>query len=328
MKRAFATAILMSSIALAGCMYDAGETTSAPTTMQAAHEATWICRTPVMVQDANSTGAVACSVNLSFDNEYVTAAASGIPNHDFASGPGCCAVEQEFEWILPLTPIPAATLDDVPRRGAIAVSVNGAAIYGPEDGPGGDAVASGEGMYVEDRQEIWMDQCHGHSGPGGQYHYHADAGCIHWHDDDYEWGATTSNDPKVVGWAFDGYPIYSLTDSVNGANVEVRSSYRLLPGENGYNGVSDYEYVQGFGDLDSCNGHEHETALFTNGIYHYHSSRINGAGNLGFPYFMYCYYGEVDGAIYDTAGEGNGVPPGDGPPGGPPGQGPPPGGIQ
>jgi hypothetical protein len=323
MKRALLAAILASTIALAGCMDNASEQTPSTPSTRAAHEATWVCRDPVTVADANGTGQLQCSVSLAFDDDHVTATATGIPNHDFASGPGCCAVEQEFEWILPLTPTPAATLNDVPLRGAIAVAVNGAAIYGPEDGPGGDAVASHNGAYEEDRQKIWLDQCHGHSGPGGQYHYHADAGCIHWHGDDYEWGATITNAPEVVGWAFDGYPIYSLTDSVNGATVEVRSSYRPLSGANGYNGISDYEYVQGLGDLDSCNGHEHATALFTDGIYHYHSTRINGDGDLGFPYFMYCYYGEVDEAQFGAAGEGNGAPPGDGPPGGPPGDGPP-----
>ena len=119
----------------------------------------------------------------------------------------------------------------------MAFSVNGVPIFGPEDGPGGDAVVSNEGAYEEDRQQIWLGLCHGHSGPGGAYHYHADANCAHWHPDlsqsetwiDYDINnsRSISNHSAIIGFAFEGYAIYGFVgfDS-NGNTKEMTSSYR------------------------------------------------------------------------------------------------------
>ena len=125
-----------------------------------------------------------------------------------------------------------------PERDAVALAVNGIPIFGPEDGPGGDAVAGHEGEYEEDRQHIWLGICHGHSGPGGAYHYHADANCAHWHPDeetnqtwrDYsiDSSRSLSEHSPIVGFAFDGYPIYGFIGWNEEGNVsEMKSSYRL-----------------------------------------------------------------------------------------------------
>lgn len=206
-----------------------------------------------------------------------------------------------------------------PERGAVAFTVTGVSIFGPEDGPGGDAVANHEGEYEEDRQEVWLGICHGHSGPGGHFHYHADANCQHWHPDD-ETGETwrdysidssraKSEHSPIVGFAFDGYPIYGFVGwDEDGATREITSSYRLKDGETGYNGIDDYEYVQGLGDLDSCNGRWGATPEFPNGTYHYVTTFLNGNGDLGFPYFLLCYRGEADLTNGDVGGGGDGEP--------------------
>ena len=214
-------------------------------------------------------------------------------------------------------------------RGEIAYALNGVPIFGPEDGPGGDAVASHHGVYEEDRQEIWLGLCHGHSGPGGVYHYHADANCIHWHTDgsedmgwlDYSFPSSTYNGSSspVIGVAFDGYPIYGVYgEDDTGQVAEMKSSYRLKEGETGYNGIDDYEYVEGLGDLDVCNGHFGPTPDFPDGIYHYHSTIENGIGDMGFPYFLICYHGIVpnanDGGGDACSGYGETWGPGIGPP--------------
>ena len=60
------------------------------------------------------------------------------------------------------------------------MSVNGAPIFGPEEGPGGDAVALHFDYFNENRQPIVLGWCTGHSaGPNG-YHYHYDANCVYW----------------------------------------------------------------------------------------------------------------------------------------------------
>ncbi|MBT4407996.1 MAG: YHYH protein, partial [Euryarchaeota archaeon] len=82
------------------------------------------------------------------------------------------------------------------------------------------------------------------------------------------------------------------------------------------NGIDDYEYIEGLGNLDVCNGHFGPTPDFPDGIYHYHSTMLNGEGDMGFPYFLICYHGEVDLADggADCSGFGETWGPGIGPP--------------
>jgi hypothetical protein len=176
-------------------------------------------------------------------------------------------------------------------------------------------VAGQEGEYEEDRQHVWLGLCHGHSGPGGEYHYHADANCVHWHpDEDQSWrdyslesSRTLNQHSGIVGFAFDGYPIYGFVGWNEAGEVsEMTSSYRLKEGETGYNGIDDYEYVAGLGNLDSCNGQYGATPDFPDGIYHYHSTWVNGESDLGFPYFLLCYRGIAETSNYDTGQDGGG----------------------
>ena len=276
--------------------------------------------TGVGIDDYNTSGDDnhICSVTITLENDTVTISSNGIPNHDLESGPGCCTSAQSYTWVVPRSPTNDTTgehnSENCPEangdyqcaadRGDIAIAINGVPIFGPEDGPGGDAVASNEGVYEEDRQHIWLGLCHGHSGPGGQYHYHADGNCVHWHPNEtagegwrnYSFPSSTNTGEAsdVIGIAFDGYPIYGVYgDDGTGQIVEMKSSYRLKPGQNGYNGIDDYEYVSGLGHLDVCNGHFGPTPDFPQGIYHYHSTIENGIGEMGFPYFLICYHGEV-----------------------------------
>ena len=249
-----------------------------------------------------------CSVftEAVFTNLWIYAA--GTPNHDFESTLGCCATFQERLWTIPLKP--KLTKEDpvpAPERGAIAVTVTGVAIYGPEEGPGGDAVASEYGYFQEDRQPVDLGVCGGHSGPGGEYHYHYDSHCIHWHDEgradmsEYVVNVAESVISKVVGFAFDGFPIYGTYEvDSSGETIETTSSFRLKDGKDGYGGIDDYEFIEGIGTLDECNGHFGATPEVPEGIYHYHSTLKNGDGDLGFPYFPLCYKGVVNEENYVT----------------------------
>ncbi len=265
-----------------------------------------------------------CDLSYQYNETHITIESNGLPNHDFHSGPGCCASAQDYSWTLPLTPTNDTDCDPAlattgcemaPERGPIAISVNGVPFFGPEDGPGGDAVAGNEGAYEEDRQNVWLGLCHGHSGPNGMYHYHADANCVHWHVDesagetwlDYSIISSRSGSEHsaIVGFAFDGYPIYGFVGwDENGETKEMTSSYRLKEGETGYNGIEDYEYLAGIGDLDACNGIFSPTPDFPNGTYHYVSTFVNGEGDIGFPYFLLCYRGEVELGNTDDGGGG------------------------
>ncbi|MBT3357057.1 MAG: YHYH protein [Euryarchaeota archaeon] len=300
-----------------------------------------------------------CEMSFTMNETHITILSNGIPNHDFHSGPGCCVSEQNYDWIIPLEPVnqtgcnPSISIDGctlAPDRGPVVMSVNGVPMYGPEDGPGSDAVSMHEGNFEEDRQQIWLGVCHAHSAGGGTYHYHGDANCVHWHPDaeknetwlDYSIDSSrqVSEHSPISGFAFDGYPVYGFVGwDENGEPKEMTSSYRLKDGETGYNGKDDYEYITGLGDLDACNGIFSPTPDYPDGIYHYHSTWWVG-DNIGFPYFINCYRGETNlednadagqgggGDDPDCSGHGETWGPGIGPP--PPGcgNGPPPGGDQ
>jgi len=308
--------------------------------------------------DDLSTAAVEtheCSVSITMNETHITITTNGLPDHDFESTLACtqandCTRAQNYEWTVPRSPVNDTTgghdatncpeangdYECAAALGEVAIAINGVPFYGPEDGPGGDAVASHHGVYEEDRQPIELGVCHAHNGQGGTFHYHADANCLHWHPDagedmlDYNISTpaavaeNTANGSHsaVIGVAMDGYPIYGLWGYDNQMNiVEMKSSYKLKDGETGYNGIDDYIYLQGLGHLDVCNGHFGPTPEFPDGIYHYHSTMTNGEGDMGFPYFLLCYHGETfldegNGGA-DCSGFGETWGPGIGPP--PPG---------
>jgi hypothetical protein len=277
----------------------------------------WLCNSAtVESEDLTGGGSQTCSVSTEVVGNNLVITSTGIPNHDFESTLGCCASEQNQEWTIPLEPeLSNADPVSAPERGAVAFTVTGVAIYGPEEGPGGDAVALEYEYFVEDRQAVDLGICGGHAGPGGEYHYHYDSNCMHWHEDSqdiagYTLDSASSVISKVIGFAFDGFPIYSSYEQdQSGNSVEVTSSYRLISGENGYNGIDDYVYVEDLSDLDECNGHFGSTPEIPEGTYHYHSTLTNGNGDLGFPYFPICYKGTVNEDNYQSTDLGRGGPP-------------------
>lgn len=104
-----------------------------------------------------------------------------------------------------------------------------------------------------------------HVFPTGRYHHHATPSAYV-----ADRGITNSTTTQV-GWAADGYPIYYKYGNKDGSVVELASSFRLKTTERGGDGVSapsgcpdgtyneDYEYVEGLGDLDECNGYDDPT---------------------------------------------------------------------
>lgn len=304
-----------------------------------------------------------CSVSITMNETHITIVTNGLPDHDFESTLACtqandCTRAQNYEWTIPRSPANDTTgghdstncpeangdFECAAALGEVAIAINGVPFYGPEDGPGGDAVASQHGVYEEDRQPIELGVCHAHNGQGGTFHYHADANCLHWHPGDGQTmldydistpaavaqNTANGSHSAVIGVSMDGYPIYGLWGYDDQMNiVEMKSSYKLKEGETGYNGIDDYVYVQGLGHLDVCNGHFGPTPEFPDGIYHYHSTMVNGEGDMGFPYFLLCYHGETfldeGGNGADCSGFGETWGPGIGPPppgceGGPGGQ--------
>jgi hypothetical protein len=278
---------------------------------RALHESTWLCQAAVTVNDLTPAGTDGqqCYVKLSFTDTTVTVSSTGIPNHDFESGSGCCAKAQSSSKTFPLNPQLSSTVTYPSQRGSIATAVNGVAIFGPEDSQGSDVVIA---TYSDPNVQPRLALCDAHSEPmSGTYHYHADGNCIHYHGSmqDYDFSKVDSSvHSGIIGFAPDGFPIYGSYGyaSDNATIKEMTSSYRLKAGADGSNGQEDQEYVAGMGDLDECNGKTGPTPEFPDGIYHYHSTKHNGEGGWGFPYFPLCYHGVVSSSGTGGGGMGGG----------------------
>ena len=157
--------LILTSILLFACSTDS-KTTTVPMYLQDI----WLCEdNAINVQDysTDSQDNLSCTVTIEYTETDVIIRSSGIPNHSFESTIGCCASNQNSTRYIPILPkeAPVNDLTMAPERDPIAVTVSGVAIYGPEEGPGGDAVALDHGYFIEDRQPVELGVCGGHSGP-------------------------------------------------------------------------------------------------------------------------------------------------------------------
>ncbi|XMO86866.1 YHYH protein [Algibacter sp. AS12] len=171
----------------------------------------------------------------------------------------------------------------------------GIALNGVKFEPGTAEVVvcdTGENYRVEafqDLIDLGLDFNHAHVQPTGAYHYHGSPTSVIQNSD-------TGHDLVHVGFAHDGFPMYY---SKSGA---YKPSYKLLDGNREgedctytaretidvsvgghHDGTygSDFEYVEGYGDLDACNG------ININGQYMYLVTNE-------FPYVSRCLMGEVE----------------------------------
>ena len=153
------------------------------------------------------------------------------------------------------------------------------------------------------------DMNHAHVQPTGAYHYHGMPELlIDFLGDN---GGMT-----LIGWASDGFPVYARYGyaDANDSSSQIKAltpSYRIksqpdenrpsiltaiLGGPNANNNMNkpipmgaftqDYEYVEGLGDLDECNGRFGATPEFPEGIYYY-------VVTDDFPFFTRCLKGKV-----------------------------------
>jgi hypothetical protein len=123
-----------------------------------------------------------------------------------------------------------------------------------------------------------LDSCNGHTAPGGVYHFHARFDCIF--DDPGTVGL-------VYGYILDGYELVSPWIS---ETEKVMSSYVRVD-NNDLGAFTGWEYVEGSGDLDECNG-----MTGADGVYRYYATD-------DFPYVPFCFHGETEWAQGDFTGD-------------------------
>lgn len=171
----------------------------------------------------------------------------------------------------------------------------GVALNGVKFEPGTAEVVqcdTGENYRVEALQDVidlGLDFNHAHVQPTGAYHYHGTPTAV---IEEFD----TGEDLVHIGFAHDGFPIYYSKTSA------YKPSYKLVDGtregedctyENPHNSIdlsvgghhdgtytSDFEFIEGSGDLDECNG------ISIDGDYMYLVTDE-------FPYVSRCLMGEV-----------------------------------
>lgn len=206
--------------------------------------------------------------------------------------------EQSIAYALPLKPQRAGA-PTYYQLGTFGVAVNGVA-FEPQAAE----------WYLGQRGSKWqydplggaiplgLDENVAHVQPNGLYHYHGEPlGLLQ------NLGATGGRHSPLVGWALDGFPIYALYGQDESGQVrEMLSGWKLRDGArpdgNGEPGgvhdgafVTDWQYVEGAGDLDACNGRNAVTPEFPNGTYAYFLTRT-------FPVVPRCFAGTpIPGAV-------------------------------
>lgn len=225
------------------------------------------------VEQPDGYGTVALSVGCDEDSLLVTG--NSLIDYEFVqiTPNDLAAVDQT--WDIPLEPT-AADVAGAMGLGVIGVAVNGIPLFGAFEAP-----AQGYGDPLSDGL---LDACHGHTAPGGLYHYHARYGCLF--EDPDEPGL-------VYGYVNDGYAIvapFECTDAGCTQTEEVTSSYVRVD-ESSTAAFEAWEYQEGTGDLDECNGRTD-----ADGVYRYYLTDA-------FPYLPFCYHGVTDAAQGTFAGE-------------------------
>ena len=218
-------------------------------------------------------------VEIKIFGEYRVVLANGMPDHAPGEFPNAHnpnqITAQNFTFKLPLHPLAAA--NSTPANGAwFGVALNGVPFE-----PGTAEFWNGQREWTFEAKsgaiDLGLDAHNAHVQPNGSYHYHGlPTGLLK------KLGGRT-NAMTLVGWAADGFPIYTPYGhrvATNAASElkQLTSSWQLKKGdrpeftpEGKYNGAftADYEYVKGSGDLDECNGRVGVTPEFTNGTYYY-----------------------------------------------------------
>lgn len=261
-------------------------------------------------------------IQYSENNVYVSC--SGIPAYTIGPWAGNPNTPSNQNWVFKFTQKPVQNLGapiETPL-GNIGTLINGVPIFNAKD------------AMSYNNKNVWhqnavvveapgFDACLGHAAPGGTpgnpdplhgiYHHHQFPKCLNTPD-------SKAHSP-IVGYAFDGYPIYGpyAHENRNGTGniILMRPSYvarsiterTSLPDGTqlssdeygpavstqyplGYY-IEDYHFIQDQGDLDEHNGRFCVTPEFPSGTYAYFMT-IDNAGNSVYPYTVGpSYYGLV-----------------------------------
>lgn len=251
----------------------------------------------------NTTLSYSPSVSISISGSTRTITANNIPDHDVGlAGPNSISPQNNTYRVTNDPQMSSSITRLLSSTGpaySFGVLLNGVEVdpEAAEPWPHTGSFASAnwtwnlEAMHVR----IGLDCNNAHVQPTGKYHYHGNPTLL------IESMGINSSTMTLIGYAADGFPIYykygyANATSSNGGVKSLQSSYRLKsgsrPGDGStapcgdYDGVysNDFEYVEGLGDLDECNGRVGVTPDYPNGTYYYVITD-------DFPYIPRCFVG-------------------------------------
>ena len=277
----------------------------------------------------STTSGVACAINASVFNATInltatvamscsgtqrTMTGNGLPDHapgtfPNANNPNTIAA-QTVNFSASLTPTITYT------SGTAVAHVTGYANNSVKFDPATAESYNNAGVWsieaIQSYLNLGLDSSNAHVQPGGGYHYHGIP-------EGYVTRLGKGTAMTLVGFALDGFPVYARYGYTTATNASsaikvVTPSWRVkTTADAGRPSAAsvpmgtftqDYEYVEGLGDLDQCNGRYGVTPEFPNGIYHYYLTET-------FPYIQRCMKGTAvtGGGTGGTGGGGGGGPP-------------------
>jgi len=252
---------------------------------------------------------------VQYSDGFVYVSASCVPSYDIGPWQGNPNTPKNQNFVYKITRSPQknnGTLTATPL-GHIGVWSNGVSIFNAKDARSynNQGVWNQNAIIVEGAS---FDDCLGHPAPGGEYHHHLNPRCLYDSKD-------SSKHSPIIGYSFDGYPIYGAFGFANtdgkGNIPRMRPTFRLrhIPHRTtlaqrpvppnrprppaigvqyplGYY-IEDFEMVQGIGDLDEHNGRFCVTPEYPQGTYAYFVT-LDESGVAAYPYTLgVTYYGVV-----------------------------------
>lgn len=270
-------------------------------------------------------------VEYSTNNVFIhTKGIPSYPTGPFLDGNPSQAEDQDAIFKFPLNPTQNSGTPTATTMGNIGVFINGVALFDYRDGvawnpatnslcggpgnppcPGGPGATMGWNRDAILAEMSGFDCSKGHPAMGN-YHHHQNPSAFdldlnvvsticNLYDADGLYAIDSTQHSPLIGFAYDGFPIYGAYGYVNtdgtGGIVRIKSSYQLkttrgtgnVPSETSWplgTFREDYEYVNHISQsdyLDEHNGRFCVTPEYPNGIYCYFTT-VDSNWNSAYPY--------------------------------------------
>jgi hypothetical protein len=276
---------------------------------------------------SGTNGTVTVNVEaVYYTSSLVYVKSSGVPSYYADNQSKFDAKDQTNVFKLPRTQTvgTAATRTYLRDEGNVCVFIDGSVGLSPCDGKSYNSAGVWHQIAYKFEGSDF-DSYYGHSTPGGQYHHHVNPSPLY--------SSSSSAHSGIVGYAFDGYPIYGpygytningtgaikrMTSSWGLRNITTRttlpdgstasSSGPTLTAQSLGKYFEDYTYTVGSGDLDQYNGRTCVTPEYPSGTYCYFIT-LDASLAPAFPYIIGDYmYGVVQSGNMGPTGGNNTVP--------------------